>query len=243
MYFCLKLWEVHRIRSPPFLILNTASPQSGFPGGASGKEPSCQCIRQRRGFNPWVQKIPWRRAWQPTPVFLPGESHGQRSLAGLQSMGSQGVRHDWSDLAPLLLMESDCTWTLPGWVSKSESDWEGSVCWALCPAGSPRPLSPTRCLLFSGVCRRNWGSHRRWTLSLSPTSFPWLSGSRLIQRAWQWFTRWKTKISTWDVMTLWFCDSVFPSWLLTWMFGTVWGEMVWCFDWCYMLPNGLILDS
>ena len=32
--------------------------------------------------NPWVGKIPWRRAWQPTPVFLPGESHGQRSLAG-----------------------------------------------------------------------------------------------------------------------------------------------------------------
>ena len=33
-------------------------------------------------FNPWVGKIPWRRAWQPKPVFLPGESHGQRSLAG-----------------------------------------------------------------------------------------------------------------------------------------------------------------
>ena len=42
-----------------------------------------QCRRQRRhGFDPWVGKIPWRRAWQPTPVFLPGESHGQRSLAG-----------------------------------------------------------------------------------------------------------------------------------------------------------------
>ena len=33
-------------------------------------------------FDPWVGKIPWRRAWQPTPVFLPGESHGQRSLVG-----------------------------------------------------------------------------------------------------------------------------------------------------------------
>ena len=50
----------------------------GFPGGASEKEPACQ---HRRGdFNPWVGKIPWRRAWQPTPVFLPGESHGQRCL-------------------------------------------------------------------------------------------------------------------------------------------------------------------
>jgi len=37
------------------------------------------------GFNPWVRKIPWRMAWQPTPVFLPGESHGQRSLAGYSS--------------------------------------------------------------------------------------------------------------------------------------------------------------
>ena len=37
---------------------------------------------QRYGFNSWVGKIPWRRAWQPAPVFLPGESHGQRSLVG-----------------------------------------------------------------------------------------------------------------------------------------------------------------
>ena len=41
----------------------------------------------------------WRRKWQPTPVFLPGESQGRRSLAGLPSMGSHRVRHDWSDLA------------------------------------------------------------------------------------------------------------------------------------------------
>ena len=55
----------------------------GFPGGASGKEPTCQCRRcKRRWFDPWVRKIPWRRARQPTSVFLPGESHGQRSLAG-----------------------------------------------------------------------------------------------------------------------------------------------------------------
>ena len=46
----------------------------------SDKESACQC--RRLGFNPWVGKIPWRRAWQPTPVFLPGESHGQRTLVG-----------------------------------------------------------------------------------------------------------------------------------------------------------------
>ena len=51
-----------------------------LPWWLSGKEPTCQC--RRLGFDPWVGKFPWRRKWQPTPVFLPGESHGQRSLVG-----------------------------------------------------------------------------------------------------------------------------------------------------------------
>ena len=54
----------------------------GFPGVSSGKEPACQCRKHRRpGFDPWVRKILWSREWQPTPVFVPGESHGQKSLA------------------------------------------------------------------------------------------------------------------------------------------------------------------
>ena len=54
-----------------------------LPSGTSDKEPSCQCRRRKRHrFNPWVGKIPWRRTWQPTPVILPGESHGKRSRAG-----------------------------------------------------------------------------------------------------------------------------------------------------------------
>ena len=57
-------------------------------GGMSGKEPVHQCRKLKRlGFNPWVRKIPWRGAWQPTPVFLPGESLGQRSLTGYDSQG------------------------------------------------------------------------------------------------------------------------------------------------------------
>ena len=60
-------------------LVYSPSKGSGFPGGTSGEEPACQC--RRRGSDPWVSKIPWRRAWQPTPVVLPGESHGQRSLA------------------------------------------------------------------------------------------------------------------------------------------------------------------
>ena len=56
----------------------------------SGKEPTCQFRRHKRhGFNLWVQKIPWRRAWQPTPVFLPGESHGQWSLVGYSPRGGK----------------------------------------------------------------------------------------------------------------------------------------------------------
>ena len=51
-------------------------------GSTSGKEHTCPGRRCKRcRFDPWIRKIPWRRAWQPTPVFLPGKSHGQRSLA------------------------------------------------------------------------------------------------------------------------------------------------------------------
>ena len=67
----------------------------GFPGGATGKEPSCQCRRCKSwGLDPWVGKIPWRRAWQPILVFLPGESHEHRSLV---------------DYSPKGLKESDMT--------------------------------------------------------------------------------------------------------------------------------------
>ena len=58
------------------LLSNLQCLSWGFPGSTSGKEPTCQCSRHKRcGFNPWVGKIPWKRAWQPTLVFLPGESH------------------------------------------------------------------------------------------------------------------------------------------------------------------------
>ena len=58
--------------------------QAGLPRWQSGKENACQC--RRHGFSSWLRKIPWRK-WQRTPVFLPGKSHGQRSLVGY--MGSQ----------------------------------------------------------------------------------------------------------------------------------------------------------
>ena len=56
-----------------------------LPWWLSGKESVCQC--RRRGFNPWVWKIPWRRKWQSPPIFLPGKLHGQRSLVGYSPWG------------------------------------------------------------------------------------------------------------------------------------------------------------
>ena len=58
---------------------------TGFPGGTSDKES----VQETKGyrFDSWVKKTPWSRNWQPTPVFLPGESHGQRSLGGYSPWG------------------------------------------------------------------------------------------------------------------------------------------------------------
>ena len=61
----------------------TTKQQLGLPCSSKGKESACR----RPGFDPWVGKIPWRREWQPTPVLLPGESHGQRSLIGCSPWG------------------------------------------------------------------------------------------------------------------------------------------------------------
>ena len=60
----------------------------GFPAGASGKEPAWQCKRHKRHeFDPKAGKMPWRKAWQPILVFLPGEAHGQRSLVDYRPWG------------------------------------------------------------------------------------------------------------------------------------------------------------
>ena len=62
-------------------------PGKGTSGGASGREATSKCRRcKRHGFHPWVRKIPWMRAWQPTPVFLP-QYHRQRSLVGYSPWG------------------------------------------------------------------------------------------------------------------------------------------------------------
>ena len=77
-------WDTFALAAPYPVLSSTAGGIYGSSQVAPVvKKPTCQCRRDKRlGFDPWVGKIPWRRAQQPTPVFLPGESRGQRSLAG-----------------------------------------------------------------------------------------------------------------------------------------------------------------
>ena len=78
-----------------FLIKNTCV--LGFSWWINGKESTCPCRKGR--FNRWIRKIPWRRKWQPTPVFLPGKSHGQRKLQKSQTQLS-----DWTTITTKLIM-------------------------------------------------------------------------------------------------------------------------------------------
>ena len=76
-----------------------------FPSDTRGKEPICQWRRHRLKFDCWVRTIPWRRAQQPTPVFLPGESHGQRSLVGYSPWGCK--QSDTTEAT-----QHACTWEI-----------------------------------------------------------------------------------------------------------------------------------
>ena len=96
----------------------------GFPRGASGKKKKkktiCQWRRHKRHeFHPQVRKIPWRRKWHPTPVFLPGESHVQRNLSSNSPWVALSTHIHW---APAL-----CKGTVPVITTKSmavsQSSW------------------------------------------------------------------------------------------------------------------------
>ena len=95
------------------------------PRWLSGKKSVCQCQRCRRHrFNPWLGKIPWRRKWQPTAVFLLGGSYGQRShMYRLQYMWLQRIGHDWAHTHAY-------AWTLPACIvlASRTRHWE-IPCW------------------------------------------------------------------------------------------------------------------
>ena len=116
VWYWITVWETALPRTEFSYKLRRCRARMGFPGGASGKEPACQCKGWKRcGFDPWIGKIPWRRTWQPTSVCLPGESYSQRSLAGYSPWG-----HRESD-------RTEATWHTS---THTEAEYEGSWFWA-----------------------------------------------------------------------------------------------------------------
>ena len=117
----------------------------GLPRWLSGKEPTCQC--RRPGFDPWVRRIPWRKKRLPTPVFLPGESHGQRSLvATVQGVANSRLQFSSvAQLCPTLCDPVDCS--TPGLpvhhqlpeFTQSHVHWVGDAIQPSHPLSSPSP--------------------------------------------------------------------------------------------------------
>ena len=79
----LQSMGLQRVRHELVTKHSTAISSLGFPGGSVVKNPPASA----GSLDPWAGKIPWRRKWQPTPVFLPGKFHGQRSLVGYSPRG------------------------------------------------------------------------------------------------------------------------------------------------------------
>ena len=97
---------------------------SELPGWLNGKEHACQRRRQsRHGFDPWLRKMPWRRAWQPTPVFLPGESHGHGSLKGYSPWGRK--ESDTTEQLTVTLISNKLSFGKPR--SYSDTNLEASI--------------------------------------------------------------------------------------------------------------------
>ena len=105
--FSLRLFSEHNAKSVPSVDVSVSfyfaikSPLR-LSWWLSGEESTCLCRRCR--CNPWLRQIPWRRKWQPTPVFLPGKSHGQRSLVVYSPWGCKRVRHDFATTMLLSLI-------------------------------------------------------------------------------------------------------------------------------------------
>ena len=103
--------------SPTRILSTLVTGLQGFPAGSVVNRPPAMQEMQETWFDSWVGKIPWSRTQQPTPVLLPGESHGWGEPGGLQSIALQRVRHEWSDWAwtrrSLLLVEPLFQLSLP----------------------------------------------------------------------------------------------------------------------------------
>ena len=94
--------------------------QPRLPWWLNGKESTCQ--RRRLKFDSWVGKIPWKREWHPTPVCLPGEFHGQRSLVGYSPWGCKGS--DWTEQL-IHAVRTKQFLLIPGFVKKQHALFKG----------------------------------------------------------------------------------------------------------------------
>ena len=173
--------EISGPESP--LVCRSLSGREGLPRWHSDKESACQCRRhKRRGFNPWVGKIPWRRKWQPAPVPLPGKSHGRRSLAGYSPWGCKesdtteaehaqvGTKVAERLLVQSLFFQLCCKETMISW------GWEvlgvHTARASLCPLGnsptcwacvtSVLTLADLRCMCSGYQCGGRGGWDRMW---------------------------------------------------------------------------------
>ena len=91
---------------------------SGFLGGASGKEPACQCKKHKRhGLDPWVRKIPWRKAWQPTPMTQMVKNLPAVKETWVQSLGQENPLEK-----EVVTHTSILAWRIP-WSLEGYSPW------------------------------------------------------------------------------------------------------------------------
>ena len=132
-------------RRSAFLVQIAALPHlSGFPGGTSGKESVCQCRRcKKHHFDPWVRKMPWRRKWHLTLVFLPGKSHGQNPWGSKElDVTEQPSTHTPTPATPCM----DFSFTLVDFPSKP---YNHLMCCVLCAGLFTVYLLPPH---LHGVC-------------------------------------------------------------------------------------------
>ena len=128
-----------------FQINSTVLLTVNCPGGSVIKNSLANTENVGR-FYPWVGKIPWRRKWQPTPIFFPRKSHRQRSLVALQSMASRRVGHDWVTEHTYTLLTVVILWYTTSPRNELISEPKGCIFW---PSLSCQ-------LYFSVMCFWTW---------------------------------------------------------------------------------------
>ena len=143
-------------------FLNSCVISKGFPGGDSGKEPACQCKRCKScGFDPWVRKIPWGGGMVTHSSIFAWRIPGTEEPGGLQSVRSQRVGHDWSDLVQNITAQHHKQWCHQRlWPSWNSECWT-SESWG-CGCHHQHGRGPVMCLhwLHEGLSPRGPACHK-----------------------------------------------------------------------------------